>query len=79
MLSKLSYQFKLDVIFYIHLRLTTKEKPQKIMVRLKAYHLKKVSKDYGARKRGVSPYQSTVTKHKQIKFLNQKAQNGWMD
>lgn len=46
------------------------------MVRLKAYHLKKVSKDYGARKRGVSPYQSTVTKHKQIKFLNQKAQNG---
>lgn len=31
------------------------------MVRLKAYHLKKVSKDYGADKRGVSPYLSIVT------------------
>lgn len=64
MLSKLScYQFKQDVIntFYIHLRLTTKEKPQKITVRLKAYHLKKVSKDYGADKRGVSPCLSRVT------------------
>lgn len=31
------------------------------MVRVKAYHLKKVSKDYGAGKRGVSPYLSIVT------------------